>query len=71
MVFKQILNKSIRFCMGDDTRTYGETGTVYKAAASAPFRALQKEISMQHRNKAIALGEKNGSILLPGMGVFF
>jgi len=55
--------------MRDDTRTYGETGIVYKAAAAAPFHAL-KEISMQHRNKAIAVGGKNGSILRPGMGVF-
>ncbi len=43
---------------------------MYKAAAAASFHAL-KAINMQHRNKAIALGGKNGSILLPGMGVLY
>ncbi len=47
LVFKQVLNSSIRFGIGDDTRIYGETSIVYKAAAAAPFHAL-KEISMQH-----------------------
>jgi hypothetical protein len=68
-ILKNLLDNTIRFGMGDDTKTYGEAGTVYKAAASAPFRALN-EISNQHRNSSIAIGGKNRSILRPGMGVF-
>jgi len=68
-ILKNLLHNTIRFGMGDDTKTYGEAGTVYKAAASAPFRALN-EISNQHRNSSIAIGGKNRSILRPGMGVF-
>ena len=67
-ILKTLLHDTIRFGMGDDTKTYGEAGTVYKAAAAAPFRALN-EISNQHRNSSIAIGGKNRSILRPGMGV--
>ena len=67
-ILKHILHNTIRFGMGD-TKTYGEAGTVYKAAASAPFR-VPNEISNQHRNSSIAIGGKNRSILRPGMGVF-
>ena len=65
-ILKNLLHDTIRFGMD---KTYGEAGTVYKAAASAPFRALN-EISNQHRNSSIAIGGKNRSILRPGMGVF-
>ena len=41
-ILKNLLHNTIRFGMGDDTKTYGEAGTVYKAAASAPFRALNE-----------------------------
>ena len=65
-VYQQVLNGTIRFGMGDDTRTYGETGTMYKASASAPFRPL-KEMSAQCHN-SIAIGGPHSTILRPGMG---
>jgi hypothetical protein len=68
LVYKPILNGTSRFGMRDDTRTYGETGSVYKESASAPFRVL-KEISEQHHNDSIPIGGPNRTLLRPGMGV--
>ena len=68
LVYKQVLNGTRLFGMGDDARTYGETNTVYKASASAPFRAL-KEISELHHNDSLAIGGPNHTLLRPGMGV--
>jgi hypothetical protein len=68
LVYKQVLNGTRLFGMGDDARTYGETNTVYKASASAPFRAL-KEISELHHNNSLAIGGPNHTLLRPGMGV--
>jgi hypothetical protein len=67
-VFQQVLNGTIRFGMGDDTRTYGETGTMYKASASAQFRPL-KEISGQCNTNSIAIGGPHSTILRPGLAV--
>ena len=66
-VLKQVLNGTSRYGMGEDKRTYGESGTLYKASASAPFRAL-KEIIQGH-NESIAIGGPNRTILRPGMAV--
>ena len=67
-VYRQVLSGTRLFNMGDDTRTYGDADIKYKPSASAPFRVL-KEISEQHRNKSIAIGGPNHTILRPGMGV--
>ena len=66
LVFKQVLNGTRRFGMGDDTRTYGETGTLYKASASAPFRALKEIIEL---SDSIAIAGPNRTIIRPGMGI--
>ena len=67
-IYKQVLSQTIRFGMEDNKKTYGDSGTLYKASASAPFRAL-KEISEQHHNNSIAIGGPNRTLLRPGMGV--
>jgi hypothetical protein len=67
-VYQQVLNGTIRFGMGDDTRTYGETGTMYKASANAQFRPL-KEIGGQCNTNSIAIGGPNDTILRPGLAV--
>ena len=66
LIYKQVLGKTIRFGMGDDQRTYGET-TDYKATASASFLAL-KEIG-DPDNNSVAIAGPNRALLRPGMGV--
>ena len=63
--YRNCLYNTIRFGMGDDPRTYGET-TKYKATASAQFRALQ-EIG-DSGNRSVALVGPNCALVRPGMG---
>ena len=67
-VYQQCLSSTVRFGMERDSRTYDESSTKYKAAASAPFRALE-EIGNQHRNNTVAIVGPNRTLLRPGMGV--
>ncbi len=52
----------------DDSRTYKDSGIIYKALASARFLALA-EIGEQHRNRSVAIVGRNNTLLQPGMGV--
>ena len=68
-IYKLCLDSTRLFGVdADDTRTYKESGTKYKATASAPFRALE-EIGEQHRNRIVAIVGPNSTLLRPGMGV--
>ena len=65
-IYQQVLNGTRRFGMSEDTRTYGESGTVYRASASVQIRALKE---MSEKSNSIAIGGPNRTILRPGMGV--
>ena len=65
-IYEQVLAVTHRFGMNDDPRTYGETGTVYKASASAPIRLLKEIVD---RSDSVAIGGPNRTLLRPGMGV--
>ncbi len=67
-IYQACLGSTVRFGMGHDTRTYAESGTKYKATASAPFRALA-EVGGQNQNATLALVGRNSTFLRAGMGV--
>ena len=68
--YRQCLESTPRFDMGDDKRTYAQSGTKYKPSSSAPYHAL-KEISSLHQNKAVALIGMKNLLVRPGSGVVF
>jgi hypothetical protein len=66
--YRQCLDSTIRFGMGDDKRTYAQSGTKFKSTASASVHAL-KEISNLHQNTSVALIGPKCMLVRPGMGV--
>ena len=66
--YRQCLDNTTRFGMGDDKRTYAQSGTKFKPTASVPFHAL-KEISNLHQNTSVALIGPKCMLVRPGMGV--
>ena len=66
--YRQVLDSTPRFGMGDDKRTYAQSGTKFKSTASASVHAL-KEISNLHQNTSVALIGPKCMLVRPGMGV--
>ena len=63
--YRQCLDSTIRFGMGDDKRTYAQSGTKFKSTASASVHAL-KEISNLHENtRGVSLGNIQRTEELP------
>lgn len=68
-VYMKCLYSTTLFGMDDnDTRTYGESGTVYHPRTAVPMRA-HEDICEQQPSRTVAVIGPNFSLIRPGMGV--